>query len=347
MPDGGSFLSSAAYRVDTGSVERIIRLLPGLVLVGAVVAAGIGLNSVIAQVSILIFAMGLGVALAPLAAHRPAAGPGVEFASRPLLRAGVALLGLQISLHAVSGLGARGVAVAVGVVVVTMLATILLGRVLGVDPSLAILIATGSAICGASAIAAMQGVAGADEDRVGYAIGTVTLFGSIAMLTLPYVFVPMFGMSNQLGGLWAGASIHEVAQVAAAGAAISPAALKIAALMKLTRVVLLAPTVAIAASIRGGNGAVSKGRTIPVPGFVLAFLALVVVRTVVTVPSVVLSIDHWAVTCLLGGALAALGLRTTLAAFRAAGGRPLLLGLGAWIVALLVSIGLLVALQVS
>ena len=182
---------------------------------------------------------------------------------------------------------------------------------------------------------------------MGYAIGTVTLFGSVAMLTLPYVFVPVFGMSDQLGGLWAGASIHEVAQVAAAGAAISPAALKIAALMKLTRVVLLAPTVAIAAWMRGADSDVSTGRSLPVPGFVLVFLALVACERWSDVPPVILSIDHWAVTCLLGGALAALGLRTTYAAFRAAGGRPLLLGLGAWMVALLVSIGLLVALQVG
>jgi uncharacterized integral membrane protein (TIGR00698 family) len=316
-------------------MERI----PGLALVATIVGAGILLNRAIPQVSALIFAMALGVLLAPFAVRRPTAAPGIAFASRPLLRAGVALLGLRISLHAVSSLGIRGVAVAVGVVVITMLVTVALGRMLGVDPSLAILIAAGSAICGASAIAAMQGVARADEDRVGYAIGTVTLFGSMAMLTIPYLLVPAFGMSDRLGGLWAGASIHEVAQVAAAGAALSPAALKIAALMKLTRVVLLAPTVAIAAWMRGGNAVEGKG--LPVPGFVLAFLALVMVRTVVDVPAVVLSIDNWAVTILLGGALAALGLKTTIASFRAAGGRPLLLGLGAWAAALLVSLGLL------
>ena len=83
------------------------------------------------------------------------------------------------------------------------------------------------------------------------------------------------------------------------------------------------------------------------PGFVLAFLALVVLRTVVSVPAVVLSIDQWAVTILLGGALAALGLKTTIASFRAAGGRPLLLGLGAWAAALLVSLGLLGLLEVG
>ncbi|HEY1478874.1 MAG TPA: putative sulfate exporter family transporter [Gaiellales bacterium] len=322
-----------------------MRLLPGLALVAALVGAAILLNLAVTQVSILIFAIGLGVLLAPLAAKRADLSPGVAFAARPLLRAGVALLGLRISLHAVSSLGARGVAVAVGVVVITLLVTIVLGRMLGVEPSLAILIGTGSAICGASAIAAMQGVARADEDSVGYAIGTVTLFGSVAMLTLPYVFVPAFGISDHLGGLWAGASIHEVAQVAAAGAAISPAALKVAALMKLTRVVLLAPTVAIAAWLRGGKDPARTGRSLPVPGFVLAFLALVVVRSAIDVPSIVLRIDNWAVTCLLGGALAALGLRTTLASFRAAGGRPLVLGLAAWITALLVSLGLLVALQ--
>ena len=322
------------------------RLLPGLALVAAIVGAGIMLNRAIPQISALIFAMGLGVLLAPLAARRPGAAPGIAFASRPLLRAGVALLGLRISLHAVSGLGIRGIAVAVGVVVITMCVTVLLGRMLGVDPSLAILIGAGSAICGASAIAAMQGVARADEDRVGYAIGTVTLFGSLAMLTIPYVLVPAFGMSDRLGGLWAGASIHEVAQVAAAGAALSPAALKIAALMKLTRVVLLAPTVAIAAWMRGGKEGLSSTGGLPVPGFVLAFLALVVVRTVVDVPPVVLRIDEWAVTILLGGALAALGLKTTIASFRAAGGRPLLLGLGAWAAALTVSLGLLGLLEI-
>jgi uncharacterized integral membrane protein (TIGR00698 family) len=328
-------------------VERISRLLPGLALVAAIIGAGILLNRAIPQVSALIFAMGLGLLLAPLALRRPTAGPGIAFASRPLLRAGVALLGLRISLHAVSGLGVRGIAVAVGVVVITMLVTIVLGRMLGVEPSLAILIGAGSAICGASAIAAMQGVARADDDRVGYAIGTVTLFGSIAMLTIPYVLVPGLGLSDRLGGLWAGASIHEVAQVAAAGAAISPAALKIAALMKLTRVVLLAPTVAIAAWMRGGTSDATSGRALPVPGFVLAFLALVVLRTLVTVPPVVLSIDNWAVTVLLGGALAALGLKTTFASFRAAGGRPLLLGLGAWVAALVVSLGLLAVLEVG
>jgi uncharacterized integral membrane protein (TIGR00698 family) len=328
-------------------MERISRVLPGLALVGCVIGAGILLNRAIPQVSALIFAMGLGVLLAPLAVRQTAAAPGITFASRPLLRAGVALLGLRISLHAVSGLGVRGVAIAVGVVVITMLVTILLARMLGVDPSLAILIAAGSAICGASAIAAMQGVAKADEDRVGYAIGTVTLFGSVAMLTIPYVLVPGLGLSDRFGGLWAGASIHEVAQVAAAGAAISPAALKIAALMKLTRVVLLAPTVAIAAWMRGGRDEIAIGGRLPVPGFVLAFLALVVVRTVVDVPLLILRIDDWAVTVLLGGALAALGLKTTFASFRAAGGRPLLLGLGAWAVALLASLGLLAMLELG
>jgi uncharacterized integral membrane protein (TIGR00698 family) len=326
-------------------MERISRLLPGLALVGCVICGGILLNRMVPQVSALIFAMAIGVLLAPLTVRQTTAAPGIAFAARPLLRAGVALLGLRISLHAVSGLGVRGVAVAVGVVVITMGVTIVLARLLGVDPSLAVLIAAGSAICGASAIAAMQGVAKADDERVGYAIGTVTLFGSVAMLTIPYLLVPELGLSDRLGGLWAGASIHEVAQVAAAGAAISPAALKIAALMKLTRVVLLAPTVAVAAWMRGGTDAVGAGRTLPVPGFVLAFLALVVVRTLVEVPPVVLSVDNWAVTILLGGALAALGLKTTLASFRAAGGRPLLLGLGAWAAALVVSLGLLAVLE--
>ena len=306
MPDGASFPLRPARRADTWTVERIVRLLPGLALVAVLVAVGIGLNSAIPQVSILIFAIALGVALAPLAGRLPAAAPGIEFAARPLLRAGVALLGLQISLHAVSGLGLRGVAVAVGVVVITMLATIVLGRLLGVDPSLAILIATGSAICGASAIAAMEETAGADEEDVTAAIAMITLCGTVAMFVLPMLRHPL-GLSDVEFSVWAGASVHEVGQVVATASGAGAAVLATAVVVKLTRVLLLAPVVATANLIRRRPSTVAARRPPLVPLFVLGFVACAVVRTTGVVPSNALGWIGTVQSTALGAALFGMG----------------------------------------
>lgn len=319
-------------------------LVPGLVVVAVVVASAFLLGSVVPSLSPLIWSMVLGVALGPAVGRRAALTPGVRVAARHLLRAGVVLLGLRISLDAVRALGMSGLVVAMGTVAVTMVVTIRLGPRLGVPRGLALLIAAGSSICGASAVAAMNSVAQADEEDVAYAIGTVTVFGTLAMLLLPLVGVHALDLGDERTGLWAGASIHEVAQVAGAGAALSVTALKLATLMKLTRVVLLAPAVATVAALRGsGEGR----RRLEVPGFVLAFLALILVRAAVPVPEAVLHPAAQTSTALLAAGLGALGLGIRLDAVRRAGLRPLALALVSWLVAAAVSLSLLLLLDVG
>ena len=311
---------------------------PGLLLVVLIVAAAFVLQAVVPSASPLVWGLVIGLAVGPVAGRRPELAAGVAFAGRHLLRVGVALLGLRISLDSLGALGVAGVAVAAATFALTMVATVGLGRLLGVDRDMTLLIAAGSSICGASAVAAMNAVSRADEEDVGYAIGTVTVFGTVAMLGVPLAG-GLLGLPEGQTGLWAGASIHEVGQVAGAGAALSVAALKLATLMKLTRVVMLAPTVAVVSFLRGGE---TTGRKLQVPGFVVAFLLLIGARAALPLPATFLDAAELASTALLAAGLTGLGLKIRLGALRAAGARPLVLGLLSWLVAAGVALPLLV-----
>jgi uncharacterized integral membrane protein (TIGR00698 family) len=313
---------------------------PGLAIVGLLVVAGFGCHRMAPSVSPLLWAMAFGMLLAPVARPRREATAGVQLAATHLLRAGVALLGLRILLAELAEVGLAGAAIAAGTVAATMLLTTWLGRRIGVPAQLSLLIASGSAICGASAIAAMNAVMRAREEDVGYAVASVTLFGTAAMLLLPVLSAAM-GLGELDAGMWAGASIHEVAQATAAGAVISAGALKVATLVKLSRVIMLAAVVAIA----GAGGAGGRRTLRPhVPGFVVAFLALVVLRSVVDVPEGILDAATVTSTVLLAAGLAALGLRVRLGALREAGLRPLALGTAASVIAGASGLGLVLLL---
>jgi uncharacterized integral membrane protein (TIGR00698 family) len=324
-----------------GAPERRVpaRFVAGLSVVALLVAAGFACNRAVPSASPLLWAMGFGVLLAPYAYARPSTSEGIKLSATHLLRIGVALLGLRISLSELADVGFGGVAVVVGTIASTMTLTTWLGHRLGVPHKLGLLIATGTAICGASAIAAMSSTVGAREEDAGYAVATVTVFGTAAMLLLPPVSA-LLGLSHAEAGLWAGASIHEVAQATAAGAVVSVGALKIATLVKLCRVVMLAPVVAIV----GARGSGTPGVRVRVPWFVLAFLGLIVVRSVFPLPDAVLHVATVAATVLLAAGLAALGLGVRVQALRAAGMRPLALGVAAWAIAATTALGLLVAL---
>lgn len=309
--------------------------LAGALAVAGLVAAALGLAAAVPAVGASLWAMGLGVTLAPAVRALPGGPAAARLAARPLLRVGVALLGLRVSLGNLAALGPAGAVLDVGTVAATLGSTVVLAQRLGVPSRLALLIGTGSAICGASAIAAMASATNADEEEAGYAVATVTVFGTLATVLVPLLGRHVLRLTPHEAALWAGASIHEVAQVAAAGAAISSAALATATLVKLGRVVLLAPTVALLATRHAGP---STRR--PVPGFVLAFLALAVVRTVAAPPPAVLHAAGDATNVLLAAGLAGLGLAVRPAALRAAGARPLALGLAAWAIAAGVSLAL-------
>lgn len=344
---------------DVGQTVGVRRsLLPGLGMTGGAVVLSLLAAANATVVSALVVAVVLGVLVRNAGLLRPAVVPGVAWAATRLLRAGVVLLGLQLSVPAVLDLGGGGLLVILGTVAATFTATLLLGRVLQVPRVMTLLVATGFAICGAAAVAAMSAVAdpeGEHEDDTATAIALVTLFGSVALVVLP-LLVPVVGFGDREAGLWIGASIHEVAQVVAAGSAVSAAALAAATVTKLGRVVLLAPLVAGAGVVlRARQGVVVGGRATgrsvadaapatrrpPVlPLFVAGFLLAVLVRSTGLVPDTVLDVVKVITTVLLTGAMFGLGTGVHLRVLVRTGGRAAALGAGSTVVAAVVAWGL-------
>ncbi|MET8680446.1 putative sulfate exporter family transporter [Streptomyces sp. NPDC004647] len=264
--------------------------------------------------------------------------PGLSLAAKRLMRLGIVLLGLKLSLDDVLGLGWATVVMVLGVVAATFLGTWWLGRRMGLRGDQPLLIATGYAICGASAIGAVGEVTDSDKEDVATSVALVTLCGTLAIAVLPLLQDPL-GLSDAQFGRWAGASVHDVGQVVASAQSAGPAALGDAVLVKLMRVALLAPLVAaVALAVRRRYGAASPGtsrggrRPSPVPLFVLGFLAMVALRSTGGVPAGALLGAQTAQELLLAAALFALGSAVHLPSLARTGGRVAALGLSAWAV---------------
>jgi uncharacterized integral membrane protein (TIGR00698 family) len=308
-------------------------IAPGLLLAMALAGAAFALHCLpgIGSFSPMIISILLGIGFHNLIGTPARARAGVVFSLKRLLRLAIVLLGLQLTAQQIAAVGLAGVAVVAVTLVATFVVTIRTARLMGVERKLATLIAAGTSICGASAVVATNVVTEAPDEDVAYAVASVTVFGSIAMFLYP-ALPTLLHLGPKAYGLWAGASIHEIAQVVAAAFQAGPEAGHDATIAKLTRVTLLAPTViALGLLATRRHGKPGAKRRPPVPYFVLGFVALVTVNSLVTIPpaekhSVVLG-----TTFLLSLALAAMGLETDIRKLRAKGLRPLLLGAISWL----------------
>lgn len=351
---------------------------PGMLLVAAATAAALLGAPLLAEmtgaaVSPLVVALGIGAVLGSLRAVPRAAAVGLAWTGTHVLRTGVVLLGLQLSLSELGGLGWRGAAVVLTTVVCTFLLTLRAGQALGVDPSTRLYVATGFSICGAAAIAAMSGtVAGrsgsrshdrddarargreqglerggrteggddrtagavAEGDAVGTALALVTLYGTLAVLVLPWL-ASVIGLTDAQAGLLIGSSVQEVGQVVAAAGVVSAPALAAATVAKLARVVLLAPLTALVATRVRQTATTGRRRSAAplVPVFVLGFLGAVLVRSTGVLPESVLAVADVVQRALLTAAMVALGTGVDLRRLVRSGGRSLALGAVATVVA--------------
>jgi len=315
-------------------VESLIALAPGLTLATAATAAVLVVGRFLPTVSPLLIAIVLGAIVSNVATLPASVKPGMTFAAKKLLRVGVALLGLQLVFGEVLGLGLGMIAVVVAVVVLGIVGTMFVGHLLGIGWTQRFLIACGFSICGAAAVAAVDGVVDAEEEEVLTAVALVVVFGTAMIPVIP-LLSNVLGLSDLDSGLWAGASIHEVAQVVAAGGAIGGGALAVAVVVKLARVVMLAPVIAVvsARQRRLMRDAGDVRRPPLVPLFVLAFLACIALRTTGVIPEYVLSGAKVTQTALLTAAMFALGAGVNIAALRKVGIRPFLLAMisTAWV----------------
>lgn len=296
------------------------------------VALAFAANRALTQVSPLTLAVLLGALLGNFPVRLGRAEAGLAFASRHLLRAGIVLLGLRLVAAEVLALGLPSLLVVVVAVVVTFFGTQWLGRRMGLSGGACLLIATGFSICGASAIAAMDGVTRNKKEETATAIALVTLFGSLAIVVLPLLQHPL-GLSDTAYGTWTGASVHDVAQTVAAASSAGPTALAAAILVKLTRVVLLAPMVAsVSLWQRRRTASGDAGARPPlVPLFVVGFLAAVAVRSTGVLPESTLTVATNLSTVLLAAALFGLGTSVRLVELARTGARAVALGMASWV----------------
>lgn len=288
------------------------RVGPGLSTAVVGVLLAVLAHRIVPTVGPLTWAVLLGALVANLNLLPSSSRAGLQVATKTLLRIGVVLLGFSLSLVSIIELGAPVIALVVVTLLLTLLATTWLGLRMGLGRPRSLLIATGFAICGASAVAAMEDNAEADDEDVTVAIAMVTLCGTAAMILLPLLQAPL-GLNDAQFGSWAGASVHEVGQVVAAASPAGAAAVGVAIVVKLTRVLLLAPVVAGVSLLRRrelrASGEAGHGLALPplVPLFIIGFLACVAVRSTGLLPGSVLDVIGTAQTLTLGAALFGMG----------------------------------------
>src|SRR5437879_30011 len=261
----------------------------GIALSGALAAAGIAAASLSWARNLGLSALTLAIVFGIIAGNTffPAIAPfsaaGVDFSRNTLLRAGVILYGFRITFSQLADVGWGGVAIDVLMVALTYTIAVQFGtRVLKLDRETSMLIGTGSAICGAAAVLAAEPVLRAQPHRVSVAVATVVVFGTLGMFIYP-LFYPYLGLSQQTYGVFTGSTIHEVAQVVAAGRAVSDTAAAAAVIEQVEPGMVLAPVLFLLSRTHGHGGA-RHGASVRVPWFAFLFIVACAVNSVDVLP---------------------------------------------------------------
>jgi uncharacterized integral membrane protein (TIGR00698 family) len=343
--------------------RRASSLAPGIALTGALAALAIELgklswlqaNGISALTLAIVLGMLVGNTVYPRLASSSAGG--VIFSKQTLLRAGIILYGLRLTFQDIANVGISGVAIDIVVLGSTFVLSWWVGtRIFGLDRRTAMLIGAGSSICGAAAVMATEPVVRGRAEQVTVAVSTVVVFGTVDIFLYPAMYhlisrYHLLAMSPTAYGIYAGSTIHEVAQVVAAGRAVADAAANTAVITKMVRVMMLAPFLIILSTYLSrtphGNDDVDApptGDTSPspagdaslprasqhpgrivIPWFALGFVAVAGLNSLAVLPHAFVSTAVDVDTGLLAMAMAALGATTHVSAVRTAGIKPLAL----------------------
>ncbi len=289
-----------------------------------------------------VLAIVLGVALRALWPLPERCRPGLAFAARTVLQAAIVVSGFALSFVTVVRTGLTTLPVTLGTIAVALVLAPLIGRALRLDGVLQRLVGVGTAICGASAIAAVATVIEPAESEIALAVATVFFYNVVAVLVFPPLG-HLMALSQDAFGLWAGTAINDTSSVVAAGYAYGREAGDHATIVKLTRATLILPIVGVLALLRAraqrGSGARVPWRRI-VPWFIVWFLAAALVNTGGVVPAGWHGPIGLLATFLISVALAAIGLQTELAKLLRSGARPLALGFCLWVAVALSSLAI-------
>jgi uncharacterized membrane protein YadS len=326
-----------------------------------VAAAATVLSSVIGFGSGPVIGIILGLIVGAAIGPRAALRPGITWSASHPLRVAVIVLGAELPLAAVASQGLRSLPGIVITLIGCLAAARLLGRRLGIPPRLRALVGVGTAVCGASAIAAVTPVIDAEQAEVGYAVTTIFLFNIAAVVVFPPLG-HLLSLNHHSFGVFAGTAVNDLSSVVATASVYSAGSLHTAIVVKLTRTLMIVPIcVVLGHRFRGKTGAAAfqsvgaaaEPRVIDsatlarqvvsvaalVPGFLVAFATLAALRGAGVIPASWAGGISEAATLLITLALSAVGLSMNLATLRRVGVKPLVLGAMLWIVVSLLSLG--------
>ena len=312
-----------------GARSRLRALAPGVLLAVALAAVSYALATLpgLKVVGPLTVALLVGLGVRAALGLSPPLVEGTRFSARTVLRLGIVLMGARLDFGLVARAGPRILLLDVAVIAVGIVGIAWLARRLGVGAKLAMLLAVGTSVCGASAVVAASSVTRADEEDTTLAVGLCGLLGTVGVLL--YVFVgPLLGFSSAQLAVLSGSTLHEVAQVMAAAFTWGTEAGDLGTLVKLTRVVLLAPALIVLGLVSGAAGKVRYSwREPPIPWFVVGFLALGALGSAGLVTPASRAALSTASVFFMVVAMAAMGLNTPLQLLRRAGLKVLWAGL--------------------
>ncbi len=315
----------------------MIKTLPGLGLIAAVVAVAFQINNFQPAVSPLALCVAFGFLIANVGSWPTFATDGTALAGKKLMRIGVALLGAQVSVISLQAIGIKGVITVILVVTFTIFGILALSKLFKMSGDLGLLIGVGFGVCGATAVAAIRPQTRATQEETSYAIALISLCGTLSIFVLPFLG-HVVGLSDQTFGAWAGAAVHDVGQVIATASVWSDEAIKSAIVIKLARVCLLAPIVLILsirhrAYLKSTNQSGESSVKVPlIPFFVLGFIAVALAYNLFDIPPALHDVTVLTSKVLLGAGLVALGSGVRWKSIRAIGPRPLVMGILAWII---------------
>lgn len=256
--------------------------------------------------------------------------PGIIFSGKTLLRIAIVFYGFRITFQQIAQVGAQGLIVSITMVAMTMVIGSFVGiKLLKLDRDTSLLVASGAAVCGAAAVLATEETLKSEPHKTAIAVGTVVLFGTISMFVYPLLFKSgLLDMDFTQFGLYVGGSVHEVAQVVAAGGSIDSVSSDTAIIVKMIRVMMIAPML-IALSLilsRFANKTDTKAK-LTIPWFAVLFIVVAGFNSLHLLPNQMVNYINIIDTFLLTMAMTALGMETHLAKFKQAGIKPVLLAL--------------------
>ncbi len=264
--------------------------------------------------------------------------PGIQFIAKRILRLAIILYGFRLTFQQVASIGLEAFVLDVCIVALTMIFGIWAGtKLCKLDREISILISSGSAICGAAAVLATEGVLKSEPHKAAVAVISVVVFGTTAMFLYPYLqHAGFFGLDNTHYAIFAGATIHEVAQVLVAGSEISVQSGNVAVIVKMTRVMLLAPMLIVLGIwlARTAKHKFQHNISKTIPWFAVMFIVVVGIHSLHMIPVMMVNVINQVDTFLLTLAMAALGVETDLRKIRHIGLKPLYLSvfLFAWLI---------------